>query len=351
MTAARALCPAIVLAIWAIVGGCEDTPLPAGLDGTPPSAGLNPAPPGIVERVLELTPEIDMPEGIAIGRDGTIFLGNRRLQGDERVSELLAIEPGGSVSTIATLDPGAPPDFDFGVLGLAVNPRGDLYAAVASGNPPTHGVWRVGREGGRTRLPGSEGMELPDALAFDARGNLYVTDARGGSIWRFPPAGAGNPWLRDALLAPDPGIGANGIAFVPPRTLYVANSDRALIAEIPIRPDGSPGEPEVVAEGFELLLVDGLAADVQGDLHAVVAGSSIFGTGPLVRIDPETGSITPSTADVDHFDFPTSLAFGTGSGDRRSVYVVNGALFPEDVPGAGPGIARVGVGVAGLPTH
>jgi hypothetical protein len=131
----------------------------------------------------------------------------------------------------------------------------------------------------------------------------------------------------------------------------VANTDRALIARIPIQPDGKPGEPEIVAEGFELLLVDGLAADVRGGLHAAIVGFSIFGTAPLVRVDPRTGSITPSTADFASFDFPTSLSFGTGGGDRESLYVVNGALFPDDRPGRGPGVVRVGVGVPGLPTH
>jgi sugar lactone lactonase YvrE len=351
----RTLHPLLVVAVLISCGDATDpllAPDPSAESAEAlASAELHSPPPGSVESVLDLTPVIDMPEGIAIGRDGTIFLGNRRLEGDERVSELLAIAPGGDVSTIAVLDMGAPPDFDFGVLGLAVNPRGDIYAAVASGNRATHGVWRVARDGSRARLPGSEAIQKPDALAFDARGNLYVSDIQGGSVWRFPPGGAGSVWLRHELLAPDPSLGANGLAFVPPRTLYVANSDRALIVGIPIQPGGSPGEPEVVAEGFELLLVDGLAADVRGDLHAVVAGFSIFGTAPLVRVDPQTGSITPSTADYGLFDFPTSLAFGTGRDDRQSVYVVNGALFPDDIPGAGPGVVRVGVGVPGLPSQ
>jgi sugar lactone lactonase YvrE len=304
-----------------------------------------------VSTVIDLTPVTDMPEGIAIGRDGTIFLGNRRLEGDRRVSEILAIEPGGETSTLAILDPSTPPDFDFGVAGLAVDPRGDVYAALTSGNPATHGVWRVGRDGRKERLPGSEAIDFPNALALDARGNLYVTDTKGGAVWRFPPGSAGALWLRDELLAPDPAAGANGIVFVPPRTLYVANTDRALIARVPIRPDGSPGNPEVVAQGFELLLIDGLAADVHGGLHAAIVGSVIFGTAPLVRVDPGTGSITPSTDDYARFDFPTSLAFGAGGGDRASVYVVNGALFPDDSPGRGPGVVRVGVGVPGLPTH
>ena len=343
---------AILCGLAGLAAGCanDDAPVDAAWEGIP-TAASSPTVPGIVSSVLDLTPVTDMPEGIAIGRDGTIFLGNRRLEGDRRVSEILAIRPDGGISTLAVLDPSTPPDFDFGVLGLTVDSRGDVYAALASGNPATHGVWRVGRDGSRERLPGSEALDTPDALAFDARGNLYVTDIKGGTVWRFPPGGRGAIWLRHELLAPDPFLGANGIVFVPPRSLYVANTDRALIARIPIRPDGGPGEPEVVAEGFELLLVDGLAVDVHGGLHAAIAGSSIFGTAPLVRVDPRTGSITPSSPDYGSFDFPTSLAFGTGGGNRKSVYVVNGALFPDDLPGTGPGIVRVGVGVPGLPTH
>jgi sugar lactone lactonase YvrE len=196
-------------------------------------------------------------------------------------------------------------------------------------------------------------MKTPNALAFDAGGNLYVSDSEDGTVWRFPPTGLGTLWIRHTLLAPDPsfGVGANGIAFVPPRSLYVANTDQGLIARIPIQDNGQPGEPEVVAASFELLTVDGLAADVHGDLHAVIAGAALFGTAPLVQVDPESGEVTPSTSDADSFDFPTSLAFGGGPRDHRSVYVVNAGLFPEDRPDAAPGIVRVGVNVPGLPAR
>ena len=306
--------------------------------------------PGRVESVLPLIHETDLPEGIALNRQGDIFVGNRRLEGDLRVSEILRIAPDNSVSVFARLGPSAP-DLDAGVLGLAVNEHGDLYAAFSSGDPATHGVWRIGRRGGMSRLAGSEGM-IPNALAFDARGNLYVTDSREGTIWRFPPAGPGALWLRHSLIAPGPfGIGANGIVFVPPATLFVASTDQGLIARVPIRPDGSPGDPDVAAAGFELLVVDGLAADAHGDLYAAIAGATIFGTAPVVKVDPRTGTITPCTDELARFDFPTSLAFGKGPRDHKSVYVVNAGLFPEDRPEAAPSVVRVGVGAPGAPIH
>jgi sugar lactone lactonase YvrE len=331
-----------------VLAACSDGPTPTGIEAS--LALEKHLAPGRVETVLPLTHLSDMPEGIAVNRQGDIFVGNRRLAGDQRISEILRIAPDNTVSVFATLGLSAG-ELDKGVLGLAVDPGGDLYAAFPSGDPATHGVWRIRRDGTMARLRGSDAMLTPNALAFDVRGNLYVSDSQDGTIWRFPAKSTGSLWLRHPLLAPAPNIGANGVAFVPPASLFVANTDQALIARVPIRSDGSPGEPAVVAAAFELLLVDGLAADAHGDLHAVIAGSTILGTAPVVRIDPRTGAITPSTDEGERFDFPTSLAFGTGRRDRKSVYVVNAGLFPEDRPEAAPSIVRVGVGVPGAPIH
>jgi sugar lactone lactonase YvrE len=308
---------------------------------------------GTVATAKVLRPLIDMPEGIAIDHRGNIFVGNRRLENALRVAEVLQIRPDGTTWVYATLDPGVVDAFDRGVAGLAIDSTGDVYAALASYKPATHGVWRLRRDEAPERLAGSDQIVLPNALAFDPRGNLYVTDSVGGAVWRFPPGKPGAIWVHHDLLAPDPnfGVGANGIAFMPPNILYVANTDFALIARIPIRSNGDAGEPEVIASGFELLTIDGLAADTHGDLHAVIAGAAIFGTAPLVRVNPVTGAVTASTAEWEKFDFPTSLAFGSGTLGRKNMYVINAGLFPEGRPGAAPGIIRVRIGVPGFPTR
>jgi sugar lactone lactonase YvrE len=333
------------------LAGCSDDPLPTDAAAlvsaeSAPLASKHLSP-GRVEAVLSLAHLTDLPEGVAVNHRGEVFVGNRRLAGEQRVSEILRIAPDNSVSVFATLGPSPSEAVDGGVLGLAVNPNGDLYAAFPSGDPATHGVWRISRSGGLARLAGSDAMLTPNALAFDTRGNMYATDSRDGTVWRFPRGRPGALWLRHPLIAPAFGIGANGVAFVPPATLFVANSDLALLARIPIRADGSPGAPDVAAAGLELLLVDGLASDVHGDLYAAIAGSTIFGTAPVVRIDPRTGDISPSADEVDGFDFPTSLAFGIGRRDRKSLYIVNAGLFPEDRPQAAPSVVRLGVGVPG----
>lgn len=301
--------------------------------------------PGEVAQVLSLRPLIDIAEGIAIDRRGHIFISNTRLENDTRVCEILELTRDGTVSVFATLDPTVEDSFGVGVVGLALDARDNLYAALSSFKAATHGVWRIRRDGVAERLAGSKRMLFANALTFDSRGNLYVTDSVDGAIWLFPRKGRGRLWIRHPLLAPNPVFGANGIAFVPPNNLYVANTDRALIARIRIRPDGRPAEPELVAAGFELLGIDGLAADARGTLHAVIVVSVALGTSPLVKVDPESGRITASRADPSAFDLPTSLAFGRGPLDHKSVFVINSGLLPEGRPETAPGVIQAGVGL------
>lgn len=303
--------------------------------------------PGQVRQVLSLRPFIDIAEGIAIDHRGHMFITNNRLENDARVAEILEMARDGTVSVFATLDPAVESSLGIGAAGLAFDRRGDLYAALSSFNPATHGVWRIRRNGGAERLPGSKRMLFANAIAADSHGNVYVTDSADGAVWRFPRGGRGRLWIRHPMLAPDPLIGANGVAFVPPNNLYVANLDRALIARIRIRPDGRPTEPEIAATGFELLGIDGLTADARGMLYAAIVVSAGVGNAPLVMVDPKTGTIIASTAAASSFDLPTSLAFGRGPLDHKSVYVVNSGLLPEGRPEAAPGVVRVGVGVNG----
>jgi sugar lactone lactonase YvrE len=299
--------------------------------------------PGKVRQILSLRPLIDVVEGIAIDHHGHIFVSNSRLENDRRVCEILERAPDGTTNVFVTLKP----DSCDGLAGLAVDAQDNLYAAGGLSFMPYAAIWRIRRDGKVELLPGSKRMLFANALAFDSQGNLYATDSIDGAIWRFPPEGRGRLWIRDQLLAPDPAIGANGIAFVPPNNLYVANLDRALIARIQIRPDGRPSEPEIAAIGFELLGIDGLAADAHGTLYAAIVVSVALGTSPLVMVDPKTGSITPSTAAHSRFDLPTSLAVGRGPLDHKSVFVVNSGFFADERPEAAPGVVQVGVGMKG----
>jgi sugar lactone lactonase YvrE len=327
----------------------------------------------------------DTPEGIAIDvSDGTLYVGNRYITGEGAdavlVSEILRRNPDGRVSVFATLPPAHPES--QGVLGLTTDPGGDVYAAFASFDPATSGIYRI-RAGGRkvARVPGSENMVFPNALSFDHSGNLFATDSV-GAIWRFNPEERKKPGTRwafgEPLLEPHDGPvlilgleielelpGANGIAFASPNQLYVANTEKGLLVRVPIQADGTAGPAEVVAGDVEnafspIFSIDGIAADAEGNVHAAIPAFGILlgvlgiPASPVVKIDPDvggTGGVEPIVTDLGvafgSFDVPLSLAFGTLPGEKESVFVTNGALFPDLFPGPGPGVVQVGVGVPG----
>lgn len=307
--------------------------------------------------------EGEFPEGVAVDKVGNVYVGLDAPRG-----EIRKFTPDGEESLL--VDFGNP-----GVLGLAVDAPGNVYAAREV--PPNNGVYRVDKKGNAERLPGTEAIVFPNSLAFDKRGNLYVTESfsldpplaefpgcdigfgpffgRGG-IWRIPPGGEAELWLRHELLTgtclpipiPFP-VGANGIAHRQD-SLYVANSEKSIVVRIPINRDGTPGSPEVVAQVADFIpptpfgppALDGVALDVHGDVYALAIDTST-----LVRIPSGGGTVEILATSADGLDFPASLAFGTGKSQRRSVFVTNFAIGPPG--GTGPGLLKIDVGVPGQP--
>jgi sugar lactone lactonase YvrE len=246
----------------------------------------------------------------------------------------------GSESTLATL---IAPTSAPGVLGLAVDAPGNVYAAVSTFDPATSGVYRIARDGSFVRLPGTEAIAFPNGVTFDHRGNLYVTDTILGAVWRL--AAAGGPaelWFQSPLLlgTGDFGfgfpLGANGIAFRQ-NELVVSNTEGGRLLRIGINPDGSAGAAAVLAEGPALLAADGIAFDVHGNVWvAVIAQSTIVSVSP-------SGTITTVATAADGLDWASSIAFGKD----HDLWAVNFAIGPPGGPG--PALLRLAVEVKGQP--
>lgn len=297
---------------------------------------------GHAETVVSFDPDAgQLPEGVTVDKRGNVFASLSPL------GQLVKIDAGSDVAepfgSVAGLVPG-----DIGLIGLAVDAPGNVYGGVFSQNPDANGVWRFDRVTGEaTRVPGTGAIGLPNSVAFDKRGTMYITDSITGAVWRVPRGASAEPWIVDPLLAGDGSlgfpfpIGANGIA-VRHNTVYVGVTETGAIVTVSILPDGSAGTAELLVQSPGLV-VDGIALDVHGNVYVANPVPS-----SIVRVGSD-GSLTTLATDADGLDGPTSVAFGTGGGDRQSLYVVNFSIALGTPLGAGPSVMKVDVGQPGLP--
>ena len=316
--------------------------------------------------------------GVAVDKVGNVFVSVGQGSGSSEHTLIWKFTPyGGEPSFVADIGRGT-------IGGLMVTANGDLYIALAAG--ADRGVYRMDRDGQMELLPGSHEIFFANGLAFDDVGTLYVTESVSmvspgpppifgqGGIWRIPREGEAELCLRDDLLTgtgalrqPVP-IGANGIAYHH-GNLYVTNTEKGTVLRIPVWPDGSVGLPELWTELQEVpesplygapLPVggDGLVLDVHGNIYVAVLTRSA-----VVRINAQTlwqetlaaFQIVPyGSVPYAPLDFPASLFFGTGKGERQSLFVTNlglGNVSVPPLPWAGPGLVKINAGMPGQPVH
>ena len=229
------------------------------------------------------------------------------------------------------------------MLGLAVDVFGNVYAGVQSADPAANGVWRFDRwTGDAHKIPGSADIGIPNGLAFDKQGTLYVADSV-GAIWRVPWGGSASVWSRDEALTGDGSLGlflgANGIA-VHHGVLIIMNTERRTMLAIP----KWGGDVSVVTTFDEGDNPDGLALDVLGNAFVALNMQNT-----IARVTP--GGDIGVVASGDPLDFPSSVAFGTAGGERKTLFGVNfsiSELFGLP-PGEGPGVFELNARVPGAP--
>lgn len=226
-------------------------------------------------------------EGVTADRAGNVYA---TLEFSGRV---VRVTPDGKVSIIATLPTRAGKTLmDSVFLGtIAAAPGGTLYATMNGGDPEVTGLWQVA-PGQPRRLSALPPGSLPNGVAVDDAGAVYIADSTLGTVWRWRPGERqASAWLRSDLLAPPAGAngfpGANGIKVFQ-GAVYVSNSSTGQILKIPVTSGGAPGEPSVVTSG---LPADDLAFDSAGNLYAA---THAFDT--VVRIRPDGTKETVATA-------------------------------------------------------
>jgi hypothetical protein len=122
--------------------------------------------------------------------------------------------------------------------------------------------------------------------------------------------------------------------------IIVANTERGLLVEVPVMPDGSAGTPSVLAESPLLIGVDGIALDVHGDVYAGIGVQNL-----VIRVSGD-GSVRTVATGEDGLNQPSTLAFGTVESHQQALFVANFSLFS---PQPTPGVLTLRVGVPGMP--
>jgi sugar lactone lactonase YvrE len=279
------------------------------------------------------------PESIAIDKTGDIYVSNIF------AGEVIKVTSTGSASVFAS---------GLGLtLGVTTDPSGNVYALgnTALGPGDTGTAYKISPAGVVSTLASFPGAGGLNALAFDDRGNLYITDSFASSIYRVTPNGTASTWLQDATdlggvatsscgSFPVGALGANGIAFNH-GSLYVLNTTQGMVVTIPVNPDGSPGEPAIFAgPTCSLWGADGQAFDNGGNLYVAVNIQN-----KIVQIAP-SGTMTTVAAGSPPFFTPTAIAFGTTGGTQKTMFIANATLFS---PGGTAGIVTLPTSTPGQP--
>ena len=255
----------------------------------------------------------DIPESVTTDRQGNVYVsvGSSILQ---RASD-------GSVAVFATLP------LPIFALGVKVGPDGCVYNASTSLSQVEGAfVWRTCQAGAVEVFAALDPSGGPNDLAFDADGNLFVTDPVLGRVWKIDPYGAPEVFAEHALLQGDPAdpallfqpLGVNGIAFDHrKRNLYLSNTDRGSVLRIRLHSRGH--WPSVFAQDPALRGADGIAFDQTGNLFVTVNARDA-----LVVVG-RSGTVT-EVAQAGLLDAPSSIAFLPSPGGRGRFYLTSSAF-------------------------
>jgi sugar lactone lactonase YvrE len=233
---------------------------------------------------------LNAPQGLAFDAYGNLFEADGALGSGSTINK---ITPTGSRSTFATASQ---------AIGLAFDGYGDLFEVDSNSGT----IYKFTPAGSRSIF--ASGLIFPVALAFDATGNLFATDAStsapgSGSIYKFTPAGSRSTFV-SGLTEPW------GLAFDANGNLFETETFAGIIYEFT-----PAGNRSTFATG--LSNPDGLAFDASGNLF-----EADFNSSHIYEFTP-TGIRSTFTGAV--FE-PTFLAFATVPEPSSIILLVVGGL-------------------------
>ena len=242
---------------------------------------------------------LDHSEGLAFDADQNLWAGGE-------LGQVYRIDPTGKVAEIARLG-------GF-CLGLTFSRQQELWIC----NSKLGAVQQIDRSGRLLQTVdrvGERRLMTPNFSVFDNEGNLYLSDSgewgqANGSIYRLRPDGK-TEYFAGPFAFP------NGLALsADERFLYIAESLKDDVIQLPILPNGNAGNPEVYAAGLARV-PDGMALDAEGNIYV-----TCYATHNIYRVSRDR--------EVSLFAFdplgtmlacPTNVAFGPKG--SKDLYVAN----------------------------
>jgi sugar lactone lactonase YvrE len=286
------------------------------------------------------------PEGIAIDPRGNLYAASFAGQ---PTANICVIDQNEKLVDVIPVSAG--PAGVVGLLGELFVPGEGLYVVdFANGqapngrllrvNPATHAVTTV-----------ATGFAAANAIARDRAGHLFVSDSFLGRINKVKPDGSSNQvWIDHPLLRTTgtPPFGANGVAFDREQeNLLVANTGDSRILRIEVEDDGSAGDIEIFADGAAINRdqettgalhgADGIMFDVKGNLYVCANQEDEI---QVLSPDAELIARYKGTG-ANALDFPASLVF-----KGRSLFITNLSLATG---GVNSKLSVLGVPHPGLP--
>lgn len=211
-----------------------------------------------------------------------------------------------------------------------------LFAVAGNLTAGKGSVIRVDVESGAITTIAT-GFKLPNGLAVDRLGNLFVTDLIAGTVSKVTSDGTVSTFASGPLLAPvlipqiGLALGPNDLAFDQKGTaLYVSNVGQGTIVKIQVREDGTAG---AITNFSKVPTPDGVGFDVKGNLYVT---SPFTNTAWIVTANGSAHQLSFNTTH-ESLANPSNVAF-----NGRNLYITSLALTM-------PGPARISVVTAEFP--
>ena len=266
------------------------------------------------------------PFGIAIGRDGAIYVADA---GESNAIRKLT--PQGTSTTLTTL---AGNDDSFNTpSGLAIDNDGNLYVADTGNNR----IRKITAEGVVSTVAGTGTAGYLDGVAVDAKGNIYVADTYNDRIRKISLegqvstlAGAGRPGNADGDAAAALFDTPCAVVVSADGTLYVADTGNNQLRKItttgqvttlPLTFDEDPNRSWLRSPTGLAVTHDGFLYVTELDRGTVI---QIAPDGKACVIAGNGPGYAEGSGDVARFNQPAGLAIDPRNGD---LVVADGANY------------------------